>query len=241
VNKDDTKALEALALASLPEAALIAKLAHKMVGKAAEADWFAALIRETYPKKSDISRLRQALMNETYGQEKIHNERQAIRGALSVLARPYTERCVDRNFQRIRHAQLQFGGYVKSVFASDILALMELTSQDCRSYRVTWLDCSVRPAISALIKVTVDGKSGVFEGTFLLYKAPGTSTARAVTASDCIRIRDAWAYQVPSAAMMAANLPGVRSKRTDFADQAIVIIDAAGDEQRFPWVGKSDL
>ena len=256
MNRDDVRALEALALAGLPEKAMIARLAstkytHATPSKrCSDISQAKAIILSTFPARNNINRLVKAFHEECVRQEKIHNERKAIRDALKNMSQPYTRRLIimlvdgditiNRRRERIRHAQLMFGDFIKTVFSSDILALMELTAQDCRSYRVEWLDVGLRPAISAVVRVTVTGNNGSFVENFLLYKVPGTSKARTVTADYEETVKGAWSYQVPPAAIAVAKLPGVRSKRTDFETQEIVIVDADGDEQRFPWRGKAE-
>ena len=243
MNKDDVRALEALALASLPEDALIGKLAHDRHKLILSLEDAKVQIRATFPKRGDIARLAQKLLDEVHRQQPIRQERQALRDGMELLSRPYTQQSwprFDRIAERNRHAKLMFGDYIRSAFNGEILSLMELVTQDCRSYRVHFLDVSVRPAISATVTVVVTGHKGAFEETFLLYKIPGTSTAQAVLATGCLKVKDAWAYQVTPAAIAAASQPGVRSKRTDFAGQAIVVVDADGDEQRFPWRGRPD-
>lgn len=252
----DTKALDALAMASLPENALIARLANKYVNRPFDMEQCRAVIRTTYPDRGQLGRLAQLLWDERARQEPIRNGRVAIKRALDALKRPYTwdltirgpilrdaeplECSARRKREWLRLAQLNFGDYIRSVFDEEILALMELTSQDCRTYRVDWLDTGIRPAISSLVRVTVEGSKGAFEQEFLLYKVPGASKAMSALVDLCHSIRDAWAMQVPPAATLFVKTHGIKSKRTDFDTQEIVLVDADGDEQRFPWRGKVD-
>jgi hypothetical protein len=251
VNRNDAKTLDALALAALPEHALIARLANKyLIYSTFDVEQCRAVIRATYPDRGQLGRLADLLWKERIRQEKIHNERKAVQSALAKLREPYTLR-LDRRvagktaFEAMRrewrrHAHNQFDAFITAAFDTEILALMELTSQDCRSYRVEILDCGIRPAISAVVKVTVEGDKGAFEQGFLLYKVPGTSKVCAVNAGPWnVTVKVAWAWQVPNAAILFAK-QGVQGKRTDFDTQEIVLVDRDGDEQRFPWRGKAE-
>ena len=253
----EKKVLDALALSSLPEDALIARLANKYIRYASfDMEQCRAVIRSTYPDRGQLARLADLLWNERARQEKIRNERQAVLNALTKMRRPYTEPlwlnrpilrdaepreyAERRRREWFRQAHNQFDAFITSAFDVEILALMELTSQDCRSYRVEIQDCGIRPAISAVVRITVEGNKGAFEQNFLLYKVPGTSKAYAVDAGPEIMVKDAWAWQVPNAALLFAKTQGVASKRTDFDTQEIVLVDRDGDEQRFPWRGKAE-
>ncbi len=245
MNKDDAKALDALALAGLPEKAMIARLANIRYARAplgkrvVDAQQAKAIILATYPEKGSITRLVKAFHEECYRQEKIVNERKAIKDRLAILARPYTQRIPDRVAEGNRHAKLMFADYIKQAFAADILSLMELATGDCRTYRVDFVSVGVRPAISAVIGVTVEGDKGVFEEWFLLYKIPGTSTVKAVFTYGRTRAADAWGWQVPPAALALRGLG--YTFRTDFVAQELVATGAEGDEQRFPWKGRPDV
>jgi hypothetical protein len=246
VNQDDAKALDALALAALPEKAMIARLASIKYAHAApskrplDARQAKAIILATFPERGGVTRLVKAFHDECYRQEKIHNERKAIKDGLALLARPYTQQPgarFDRIAEKNRHAKLMFGDYIRSAFSADILSLMELTSGDCRSYRVDFLDVGVRPALSATVTITLEGAQGTFQEYFLLYKEPGTSKAHAVfTVYAHGNVKDAWAWQVPHAARALRGLG--YGFRTDFVTQEMVATGPNGDEQRLQWRGK---
>jgi len=251
VNRNDAKTLDALALAALPEHALIARLANKyLIYSTFDVEQCRAVIRATYPDRGQLGRLADLLWKERIRQEKIHNERRAVKDALTKLREPYTARFLPENSGRsapiarrrawFTHAHNQFDAFITAAFDTEILALMELTSQDCRSYRVEIQDCGIRPAISAVVRITVEGNKGAFEQNFLLYKVPGTAKACAVNCGPEVMVKDAWAWQVPNAALLFAKTQGVQSKRTDFDTQEIVLVDRDGDEQRFPWRGKAE-
>lgn len=255
MNKDDARALNALAYAGLEEPALIAKLAHKSIGKEFTLTEARTLVRSIFPKRGDLERLSVAVLNEKNRQEPIRNTRRALAKAEEKRRLPYTTpfrypevlrrddeyREVDerRRQEFVRHAQNQFGGFIKAVFDSEILALMELCAEDCRAYRVDWLDGGNRPAISAIVKVTVEGpRVGAFQDTFLLYKEPGSCKARAVSAGGREDVKSAWAYQVPMSAIALSSY-GYKF-RTAFDTQELVATGPEGDEQRFRWRGRAD-
>lgn len=246
MKKDDVRALEALSLAGLPEKAVIARLASIKYARAplgkrvTDIQQAKAIILATYPEKGAITRMVKAFHDECYRQERIANDRKAIRDGLALLSRPYTQRIPDRLAEGVRHAKLMFGDYIRSAFSSDILSLMELATGDCRTYRVDFATVAVRPAISAVVGVTVEGNKGAFEEWFLLYKIPGTSTVKAVvTGTGRTRVSDAWAWQVPPAALALRGLG--YTFRTDFEAQELVATGPEGDVQKFPWRGRHDV
>jgi hypothetical protein len=256
MRRNDAKTLDALALATLPEKALIARLASTRYTHAApgrrvlDINQAKEIIKATYPDRGTLTRLTRAFREECYRQEKIHNERAAIFGAMEILKQPYTTRLMpaimgvnanpNRKKEFLRHAHLQFDAYIKAAFDEEILALMELTSQDCRSYRVDVLDCGIRPAISAVVKVTVEGNKGAFEQKFLLYKIPGTGKAMAAF-TEQTDIKGAWSSQLPTAFVGSAGelrRQGYRF-RNDLEQQAMVVTDPDGRERLTYWTGRA--
>ena len=243
--RNDVKTLEALALASLPEDAMIARLAAKYVGKPFDPEQCRAVIRDTCPDRGKLKVLADKLWNERLRQEKIHDARKAVLDALANLAKPYTQQAwprFDRIAERIRQAKLQFGSYIEQVFASDILALMELTAQDCRTYRVEWLDCGCRPVIAATVRIVVEGNKGAFDQRFLLYKLPGTSEVRTAY-TERVAVKDAWSAQLPSTFVgIAGELKRQGyTFRTDFDKQAMVVTDPeTGRERLTYWTGRAE-
>lgn len=243
MNKEDVRALEALALAGLPEDALIGRLGKIRRHLIHNIEDAKIQIRATFPKKGDIARLAERLYAEVVNKQQLRQDRKALKDAEALLARPYLQTAgprFDRISERTKHAKLMFGDYIRSAFSADILALMELAVQDCRTYKVHFQDVATNPAISAVVLVQVEGNKGAFEEWFLLYKIPGTSTVKAVVCDACTKVREAWAWQVPPAAMAFAQTHKLKGKRTDFATQELVLVDEDGDEQRFPWRGRPD-
>jgi hypothetical protein len=240
--RNDAKTLELLALAGLPEDAMIALLANRYVGKPFDMEQCRAVIRDTCPDRGKLNILTVKLWNERLRQEPIRNGRVALKMAAEIAARPYAKRIPDRKSERIRHAKLQFGSYIEQVFASDILALMELTAQDCRSYRVDWLDCGCRPVIAATVRITVEGNRGAFDQGFLLYKLPGTSDVRTAY-TDEREVKGAWSMQLPSTFVgIAGELKRQGyTFRTDFDKQAMVVTDPeTGRERLTYWTGRAE-
>jgi hypothetical protein len=240
--RNDVKTLEALALASLPEDAMIAKLAAKYVGKPFDPEQCRAVIRDTCPDRGKLKVLADKLWDERLRQEPKHNGRVADRLAAEIAARPYTKRIPDRKSERIKHAKLMFGTYIEQVFASDILALMELTAQDCRTYRVDWFDVGCRPVIAATIRITVEGNRGAFDQGFLLYKLPGTSDVRAAY-TEQTDVKGAWSMQLPSTFVGVAGELKRQGYtfRTDFEKQAMVVTDPETGLKRLTyWTGRAE-
>lgn len=240
MNKEDVRALEALALASLPEDALIGRLGKIRRHLIHDLEGARIQIRATFPKKGDIERLSERLYAEVVNKQQLRQDRKAIKDAAEIAARPYTKRIYDRISERIRHAKLMFGDAIRAAFDGEILALMELATQDCRTYRVSFQDVSVTPVISTVIVVTVEGNKGAFNEWFLVYKLPGSSTVKMVTCQPCAKVREAWAWQVRPAALAFAQTHKLTGKRTDYDAQELILVDEDGDEQRFPFRGKPD-
>lgn len=241
------KVLDILALSTLGETAKIARLASQKVGQVFTMDHALAVVR-TYFGDSVRGRTRvvaQALFDEKHRQERLRNDRTAIKTVLLKAGEPYTHRFVGRGTEaarqteRIRHAQNNFGRDIENNFGEDNLALMSLIQGDIRRYTVTWLDGGSRPTTSALIEVGVV-VDGIFHGQHrvLLYKHEGRTM---VAGTDADTVMDAFADQVPVKLLnLAADLKAQGCTiTTDFGRQEMVIRTPEGDEKRLPWRGRT--
>lgn len=241
------KVLEVLALATLPEKAKIARLAAQNVGKPFYLEHALAVVRCYFPRgrQKVIAPL---LMQEKHRQERIRNERQAIKRAIAESELPYTLRFswaagpesagTRRHQERIRHAQNAFGKDIEENFGEDNLALMSLIQGDIRSYAVRWLDGSSRPVQSALIEVGVMvNERFAGQHRVLLYKHGRTMVAG--TTADYVA--DAFAEQVPTKLVILSD--DLRSQgcsiTTDFTTQEMVITTPEGEVKRLPWTGQT--
>lgn len=238
------KVLDILSLATLPERAKIARLAAQKVGQPFTMEHSIAVVR-VYFEKGKTREIAQALFVEKHRQERLRNDRQAVKTALLKLNMPYTHQFVGRGTERarknehIRHAQNIFGQDIEGNFSEDSLALMSLIQGDIRRYTVSWLDGSSRPVPSALIEVGVM-VDGIFKGQHrvLLYKHEGRTL---VAGTESRTTADAFAGQVPlKLVQLATELQENGCKiRTDFASQEMVITTADGHEKRMPWTGRT--
>lgn len=236
------KILDILGLAALPEDVKVARLASQKVGKVFTMDHALAVVRTYFDKTGRTREIAQKLFDEKHRQERIHNDRQAVKAACEVAQAPYARRFVTpeaRKHEHIRHAQNLFGRDIENNFGEDNLALMSLIQGDIRRYRVTWLDGGSRPRPSALIEVGVL-VDGIFRGQHrvLLYKHGGRTL---VAGTDAGTVRDAFAEQVPSKLVeLAADLKAQGCKiETDFGTQEMVVTTPEGDEKRLPWTGRT--
>lgn len=236
------KVLDILSLAALPEKAKIARLAAQKVGKAFTMEHSLAVVRVYFERAGRTKELARLLFAEKHRQERLHNDRQAVKRSVADLSVPYTSRLTTheaRLSERIRHAQGVFGRDIETNFGEDNLALMSLIQGDIRRYTVSWLDGSSRPLPSALIEVGVV-VDGLYHGQHrvLLYKHDGRTL---VAGAESGTVRDAFADQVPP--KLVALAPELREQgckiATDFATQEMVITTPEGDEKRLPWTGRT--
>lgn len=236
------KVLDILSLATLPERAKIARLAAQKVGKTFTMEHSLAVVRVYFDRTGRTQEIAQRLFDEKHRQERLRNDRRAVKAALEATLVPYAKRFTTpeaRKFEHIRHAQNTFGADVEGNFSEDNLALMSLIQGDIRRYRVSWLDGSSRPVASALIEVGVM-VDGVFKGQHraLLYKFGGRTM---VAGTEAGTVQDAYAGQVPyKLVQLAGDLHEQGcSIRSDFATQEMVITTPEGDEKRMPWTGRT--
>lgn len=241
------KVLDVLALSVLPEHAKLARLAAQKVGKPFPLEEAKAVIRCYFSDwRGRLTDLTQRLVNEKLRQERLHNDRQAVKAALPT-GEPYTKPFIGpphevqalRKSEHVRHAQSIFGRDIENNFDEDNLALMALIQGDIRHYTVSWLDGGSRPKPAALIEVGVM-VDGIFTGQHraLLYKHEGRTY---VASTEAGSVTDAFAGQVPRKLVeLAPELHAQGCKiTTDFSKQEMVVTTPEGDERRLPWNGKT--
>lgn len=234
--------LELMALLTLPEPAMIRRLAaYKLRQKQAfTIEDARILVRTLMPARGDLERLACAIRHEYLNQYEAHKTRLGARLAKELAERPISVRMNTPEKRKVAHQKFairQFGDYVKGAFADDVIALLELLKHEHRLYEVIWVTGGVRPVISALLKVTVTGEKKAWSTGFLLYKAPGQSTIRAATCpSHLTTLRDAWAWQVPDE-ILDLRKEGWAIK-TDFEAQTLTATGAGG-ELVVSWEGAS--
>jgi hypothetical protein len=238
------KVLDILALATMSEDAKIARLSSQKVGKVFTMEHALAVVR-TYFGDAVRGRTREVttkLFNEKHRQERLRNDRQAVKGAREARLGSYTQRLNTpeaRNAERIRHAQGTFGRDIETNFGEDNLALMALIQGDIRRYTVRWLDGATSPVRSTVIEVGV-----IVDGAFqsqhrvLLYKHEDRTM---VAGTGYTNVQDALAGQVPYKLLtLAADLKAQGCTiRSDFAMQEMVITTPEGEEKRLPWTGRT--
>ncbi len=248
------KILDVLALTFLDVDARIARLAHKYIGKAFPLVQARAVIDCYFdPGVGQANPLAARLFNEKLRQERLHNDRAALRSAaekrkLSPMNR-YKARMVgsqtstmNRTHRRRKIAERIFGEHVKENFNEDTLALMSLLNGDVRSYSIEWVAGSSQPVPSALIRVTTQIIGGtVHRRLFLLYKAGERVLVARVDAKSIITIQDAFATQLPREVVEAA--PVLRADGFTFAsdleEQQLVITSPDGLERIVHWTGRT--
>lgn len=239
--QDPGKLLDAIALSSLPEKAMIARMAQRYLGRDFTMVEARIAVRTLLPQRGDLERLAGLLLTEVRRQAKLHNVRQARKFRAQALARPIYERlptAESRHEAHIQFAMREFTDYVSAVFNDDAISMLGLLAGEARAYNVKWLDGGIRPTASALIEVEIiaaDDKYKKLAARFLIYKVPGTDDVRCAECVDatCENVKVAFADQVPDE-VLALRCAG-NAVRTDFANQTF---EAAG--QTFPWVGKAD-
>lgn len=245
------KVLDILSLASLPEDAKIARLASQKVGQVFTLEHAKAVVRVFFGDevRGRTKEVTQKLFDEKHRQERLRNDRQAIKRSLRQLAAPYTERFRadifgvesedHRRSEHIRHAQNIFGRDIETNFGDDNLALMALIHGDIRRYTVTWLDGASRPRPSAVVEVGVR-VDGIRHGQhrILLYRHEGRTM---VAATDADTVRDAFGDQVPTKLVELAQTLKEQgcTIATDFGSQEMVVRTPEGDEKRLPWRGRT--
>jgi hypothetical protein len=258
------KILDVLALQCLDVDARIANLAHKYVGQPFPIEQARAVI-DCYFDREDWVNLKPhswegtvsaqdmayRLYNEKLRQERLHNDRAALRTAaekrsLSPMNR-YKARLVgqreasaNRESRRRKIAERIFGAHVKENFNEDTLALMSLLNGDVRKYNIQWLEGSSQPVPSALVKVTTQIIGGtVHRRTFLLYRiGERVLVARADKATT---IQHAYAMQLPHEVVDAAPTlmaDGFRFN-SDLEEQQMVITAPDGLERIVEWKGRT--
>lgn len=246
------KILDVMALGFLDEGVRIARLAHKHIGQSFPLAQARAVIDCYFdPSAGMADVLAMRLYKEKLRQERLFNDRAAIRTAAEIRAEPpmrhYDPQFVgDRNAakhratRRVQIAKRIFGEHVSENFNEDTLALMSLLNGDVRHYRVEWLEGSSQPVPSALIQVTTQIIGGtVHERTFLLYKVgERVLVARADKAKTT---RDAYAMQLPrsvvenAAQLQADGFVFV----SDLEGQQMVITAPDGQEKIVEWTGRT--
>lgn len=238
------KILDILSLSTLSEDAKIARLASQKVGKVFTKAHALAVVRTYFGDsvRGRTDEVTEKLFNEKHRQERLRNDRRAVRAACEVQMAPYARRFTSpeaRKDERIRHAQNTFGRDIETNFGEDNLALMSLIQGDIRRYTVSWLDGATRPKQAALIEVGVV-VDGAFHGQHraLLYKHEGRTY---VAGTEANTVRDAFADQVPAKLLNVASDLKAQGCTivTDFATQEMVVTTPEGDEKRLPWNGRT--
>jgi len=239
------KILDIMSLAQLSQKDKIARLAHQWVGRAFPRQQAWAVVKCYFEKRGLMSDLVNALLAEKKRQEKIHNDRQAVKDALASLQvspmdryrGPGGAQAVARRKMEI--AQDTFGPYVRESFNENTLSLMSLISGEDRWYKVNWIDASFKPVRSALIEVVTMGRVGPQYNRWLLYRTNGRVLVATTTGRS---IETAWGSQVPeNLANIAGDLlnAGIRITN-DKETQEFILSDQDGNEmRRLPWMGRT--
>ena len=231
------KTLLALALASLPEKAMIKKLASQKVNVSGGFTLEDAkeAIRATFPEKGSMLRLSQELLDEVHRQTPIRDARKAEADAAIIRSLGFVkhlERLSTRDAARQHYAAAHFGNYFDEILSDEAMALLYLTHHDRdQSYEVIWKDISTKPLIAAvvIVKATVNNKER--KGYFLLYKFEGKIYS--VPYSGRVNnVRCAFIDQVPYESIRLYE--NGYDRKTDFVNQTITF--TKGDDVRvLPW------
>lgn len=237
------KILDILSLAQLSDEAKIARLAHRWIGKHVSGEQAKAIAKVYFDAKgAEGSRIAKAFLDEKHRQERLRNERHALREASklwgeSLVAKyRYDPQLREKRIMEI--AQRTFGPAVKENFNEDTLSLMSLISGEDRWYQVRWLDAGFSPKRSALIEVVTTSKGkGSQRNRFLLYKHDGRVLVARTTARD---LKGAWGSQLPESFMVEAGAlkQDGWSFQMDYEDQAMVLTRGS-DEDRVEWTGRT--
>jgi len=246
---DEERLIEKL-LATGREDALVARLANRKVDRFFDLELARVLVRSICPPRGHLERLAQRVLDERVRQEKLHSERKALQNYVKASQEPFVAKlaraekagvAIDtrRNYKE-RFAEIQFGSFVQGIFADEVIALLALMQHERRTWKIRWLDCAAKPAISALIEVVVYNEKGEEKGKgrFLLYKIPGTQRVVAIETGNIIETcKDAFAAEVPEIALVL-KAKGFIFK-TDFEQQALLATSPDGDVLTLHWQGKA--
>jgi len=231
--------LDVLALAGLPESALIPQLANKKLDQPFLMEDARILVRALLPDHGTLEKLARAIYEEVGRQRPIRDARRAHRQWTKArewaATHPLDQNPKDRHKEwRIKLAKAHFGDYIQDSFDEEILSLLELMT-GAQSYRVSFLDVGSRPVTCCLVKIQSDAKDRP-AFNFLLYKVKSGKVKGAPTAAD--NVKDAWAEQVPEEAFELSEL-GYEFK-TDFENQTMIATHPDGDEIPLVWRGRLD-
>lgn len=238
------KILDILSMSQLPEDAKIARLAHRWLGKAFPRAQALAVVKCYLDPNGRTPELTQKLMDEKKRQEKIRNDRQALKDAAAKRAlSPMLKYKHDPKLKQTRAmeiAQATFGPHVRENFNADTLALMSLIQGEDRWYEVRWKDAGFKPVRCALIEVvTMSPSKGPQYNRFLLYRVNGRVLVARTSARD---LQGAWGGQLPAAFVEAAPILAEQGYgfRSDLEAQEMVVFNPDGSEfRRVPWSGRT--
>ena len=238
--------LDVLALAGLPESALVPKLANKKLDGPFTMEDARILVRALKPDHGTLEKLARAIYEEVQRQRKLRDARRArtkvqvsdLRKTMGeLLAGAYPpgseSNRLRRNFARTKLAFGFFGDYIRNSFDEEILALLELMT-GTTYYRVNYLDVGSRPVVACVVQIQSDAK-GRPTYNFLLYRRRG-KVKGVPTIADTVK--DAWADQVPPEALEIAE-EGY-SFHTDFENQTMIATQPDKDEIILPWKNRLD-
>lgn len=242
----ETKVIEVMSLLTLSEKDRLAKLANQLVGEPVSAERARAVIKCYFDPSGRLPRLTEQLLQEKHRQEKLRNERKAIKLAAKAAAESPLERYRGPSGARAKKqraleiAVKSFGAHVQENFNPDSLAMMSLISGEDRHYEVRWRDAGFSPVKSAVVEVrTISPTHGCFYNLFLLYQV-GQRVLTARTGAD--DITGAWACQVPEGFLN--EIPTLRQEgcsfKNDLEDQSLVVYGPDGKEiRRVMWQGRT--
>ncbi len=236
--------LDVLALAGLPDSALVPKLANKKLGGPFRMEDARILVRALKPDHGTLEKLATAIYEEVQRQRKVHDARKAqatlrrVAGktldAQSKYSKATPAGCVRRDLAKQRLARSLFGDYIENSFDDEMVAFLEImTGAD--TYSVKFLDVGARPVVACVVQVQSNGKDRPCHN-LLLYKVKGGKVKGVPTAAD--NVKDAWADQVPPDALEVAEL-GYKFE-TDFERQLMVARHPDGDTIEIPWKNRLD-
>jgi hypothetical protein len=241
------KVLDILALSPLSEHAKIARLAHRWIGKELPREQARAIIKCYIGGNGRLPVLTQALLDEKYRQERLHNERQAFKLAAEkrkqspMLRYKGAQGALEKQTRTMEIAKATFGQAVQDNFNEDTLALMSLISGEDRWYEIRWKDAGFKPVRCALIEVVTVGQKGTEYNRFLLYRT-ASRVLVARTRKGAMDVQAAWGWQLPEAFVEAA--PILKSQgynfQSDLEGQEMIVYSPDGSEfRRVPWNGRT--
>lgn len=238
--------LDLLALAGLPDSALVPILASKKVGQAFRMEDARILVRALKPDHGTLEKLARAIYEEVQRQRKIRDARKArmevdlkremaaiLPANIKYANTPHGS--IRRGIEKTRLAQSHFGDYIEKSFVDEMVAFVEIMT-GANTYSVKFLDVGARPVVACVVEIQANSKDSPAYN-FLLYKVKGGKVKGVPTIADTVK--DAWADQVPPEALEVAEL-GYEFE-TNFENQVMIARHPqVEDTIEIPWKNRLD-